>query len=746
VITKQRLQEIYLFAFAALSYFLAMSLYVDTLSAFLNEFGARFLPFILISRAVFVTFYSLFSTAFSARFSFRKCFLGLLLLFALILGFLPFSGFLGSYQIILFFFSANALFLALDVSLLGIVNTFMNPVQAKNFIPKIYAVSDLALILGSFSGVYLKYLDGDFGQSVVPFVLICCSIFLLLQAHRSQTKTNGATAPKPLLEKKPNVHPLQECVKAFHYVIFESRLFRTIMLCIFLMVGLQLFIEYKLDFTLSEDFLENDLSFLLGTIFFLENSLRFIWNLFFSKRILFGAGAINAIMLYPAILLVILMVGFVFNFNYVFAILIYLSSSIYYFSTVQAANSQIISATPKKKAEATYYVLAEWTVGLSAMFFASFLLIYLWFPQLEKSLNTFLIGLLALLLIWKMLKLKKYYLEDLKSHLNDGGPEDKLNAIDLLTERIQKNKGEFLLLKLLETEKDNDTRKKIIHNLALIGNPESVFHLINVIEKDIVKNKFAAVQAIEIILKKNNSIRSFPLTKHLILESYEKMFIADVPLFLKIEILHSLQHFNIDEVIGFLQRNLMEKDPQIVANTIEIFSKFDDRSIIYYLKPFLRNSDYHIYCAALVALWKYQEVRIDLLDILVKILKSDDKEMIEAGLFIINAANIYWEKGYVLEKLKHPDEKIRIYALTTMINLGNLQYVDQLLENMLDFYLHSSASSMEFVLSRFRRFTPKTKKFIIFKILRLSFDKANIFLEIFKNSQYIFDTELEAFK
>lgn len=742
MLNKEKIQKLRLLAIFFLSYLLVMSLYVDTLGTFLDKFGARFLPFVLISRAIFICFYSIIITAFSAKYSMRKMFLALLIIFTILFGLLPLSGSWGDWRTVFFFFCTAALFLALDVSILGYGNSFMDPVQAKNFMPKLYAAGDFALILGSFLGAYLKFINGSYLETFIPVTILAIVVLIVKFGPNEKSPIPEPYLAKQPIAKEQKLNPLEQIKSAFNYVFFKSRLFRTMMFSIFLLVGLQIFIDYKLSSTVAAIFKQDDLTLLLAQIYFVESSIRFFWNIGFSKKVLFGVGAMNSIIAYPIMIIAALILGIFLNFNLVFAIILYLISAIYYFSTVQVANSQIISAAPKKMSESAYYLLAQWAVGFSSIIFSAFLFLYYWFPDMEKTLNTALIGLFTISLIASLFKLKKYYIEHLKNHLASKDISDKMNALDLLAEKNQKNKGEFLLINLLDSEKNETIKTRVIHNLGLIGNVESIVHLIKTVENGNIKNQFAAIQAIDKLILNRKNLNRYPLTKHLILQKYEHLFITQAPHFLKLEILHGLKNFNLDDIMGFLERSLKDTDPQIVSNAIEVLSTFNDRAIIYYLKPFLANKDPYLYCAALVGLWKYKDLRVELLPILIKVLKSDEKRMIEAGLFIINAANLYWEKRYVVENLNHKDEKIKTFALITMVNLGSLEYIDKFINKMLKLNDDNNSEMLEFVLSRYRRFNKKMKKIIIQKILQMESSKIALISKIFHDSQYVFEEEL----
>lgn len=735
---KEFVKKFLLCGIAFISYYLAISLSITGTSLFLKKIGPNFLPqFLIVTSSIFLL-YSLINTAISQRFSVPKIFAFLLLCFIGLFGALQVVGAGDSFGISFLYLLSAVLFLVLQVNLFKFVNSLVTPLQAKTYLPLVSSFQNLGVIFGSFFVGYFQLTSQRLGMGILPIILssiILVLVIVVLKLFKQEIETK--------VESEKKIKLLEEMKKSFHYVFFQSMLFRVFAVMTFFITGVKYLTEFKMNTVLAQSLSSADLSATLGFVYTIENILLLALNFFILRKALFRFGVSNLLILYPVIYLFVLIIATLFGLDYKLVIALFLVNAVSYLSYVTVSHEQVLSVVPKDINRSVYFLLRGILAGIFSLFFACLLLIFSYKLEWEKYLNTAFLFILGSGLLVCYLKIKKLYFEELKGNLFKSDFYLKVRSIDLLAEKVYRENGEnylrnLLVLKTLAAE----LKAKVIYSLGIIGNYQTISDLIEVLRKDEPKAKFAAIQAINSIIKNRKQFNKYPISKYLLLKAYEELFLSDVPLYIKLEVIASLKFFDLSEVIHFLEEHLQSDDYAIKTNIIETLGSFDDRAIIVYLKPYLDDVNLHVICAAIVALWKFKDKRLVLLSKLSQILGRKDNAAIESSLFLIGSLQAVWEKAYVVNTLKHKEKHLKIYALMTLIQLGELNRVDELLKQMVKFSPQTNQLELEFILSIYRRLNVKAKQFILHKIQQFPEEKVEIFRQAFRNSRYVFNMEL----
>lgn len=739
-IRKETLKTILLCMVTFVSYFLAISLYVQGVSMFLDTLGAENLPYAIVASSFFIILYSLFNSYLSSRFNASRIFMiGLFLMisfFALTYG----LSFNFIFQVIVFYLVVDFFYNFLDTALLNFAASLVTPLQAKNVLPIISGFNSLGLILGSYFAVQFQIFHENMGLGTIPIFLLIIVLLLVFAIYKIFGKSVKTVAMKS--EKKGNRKVLSESLR---FIFKESRLYRTAAIVAILMVGVGQFSDFKLETTLSLHYSEEQLTQMFSTVYLIESVITFFLNFFIANKLLFRFGVGNMIIFVPVLMFVFLTVASFFGMAPFFVILYYMAYALPRYSFFPVAFNQIFQIVPKKLGQSVYYLIQGLIVAASTMVFSISLLIYSFDISLEKTLNTGVIFVIIGAFAFMAYKLRHYYGVSLKDNLFLADSYLKEHSIELLAEKANRVAGVYYLRRLFNLpHTPTNLRIKIIESLGIISNYESLSDLIRVLKSKDPKEVFAALQAIMIILKQKK-INDYPITKHLLLKSLQDLFIADIPLYAKLAVIESLKFFNIEDVVKFLEQQLKNDDPQIQKNVIETLGSFNDRGIVTYIEPYLSHDNRQLVAAAVASLWKFDDLRPYLISRVSLLLSAVQGEEVENALYLIGMVGAIWEKKYVESQVKSSNPRNRIHALFIYVKLWpENKLLDRLIEEWILLVKRGDSEEIEFSISQYVKLKQKTKEVLMKKVRILDPHDVELFLQALIDSRYILTYETEA--
>lgn len=738
---RENLKKVLLSAIAFSLNVLIILNYIHALSLFLNDLGPNMLPWALIIVSLLVIVHSLISAMLSDRYSSNKIFSGVLIFFFfnfLLLTFLP-EGFL----VHVFYFMVLTSFMIYlqEMLISNYANSILTPLQAKSYLPNVYGFINIGVIVGSLFAVPYQEFHEAVGIGWPPMIgvlLVWLLVLLTSKLYKREILENfsGASKGKFL----PNLK------RSFHFIFNNSSLYKALALVVFVVVGIQMCVEFKLKTVVAHSFGEETLTEVLALVFMIQSIVTWFFSEFFARRLLFRFGVSNMLIYIPISILLTTVVAITFNLNYLAAIALFLVFFITHHSYYGICISQILTLVPKELYQSVYFLIRGLLYAIALLVFSAVLLIYTYDITLETTINTALILGLSVVLLFVLLKLKSLYFKKIIANLYKDDLYLKTRSIDLLAEKSSKNRGEQDLRRVLGLDNiQKEVKSRVLTSLGIIGNYQSLVDLAKVLLNDeSSKTKAEAIHAINDIVKRAKDLNKYPVTKHYLLKAYEQILLSDVPLYLKMETISALKYFDLEDVIEYLEEHLHSRSVFIQTNSIETLATFNDRGVIPYLEPFLESKNLRVLSAAIISLWKFKETHGVLMPKIAGVLVGKKRAAIENGLHIIGAIDAVWEKKYVLAQLDHKNNHVRTYALLTLIDLGEAQRIDDLVRIMLNLAKKRDKKEMEFIFSKYRHFSEPTKKVIISKIQQMKELEAQYFYEAFKNSRYVFTYELNA--
>ncbi len=737
---KFLLKKILLSSISFFAYFLGMVLSVSAIGIFLNTIGAKGMPVILTVASTLAIVYNLLSSYLSSRISPAKFFYGTVLLVAALLAMVFFGVKDGHWYAIVLFLLANFLNAFFDVMVTNFSYSLVSPLQGKSVIPLTKGFAAFGEMSGSVFASYLWIRSGEyFWTTLILFALVGLAAVIWFTGRLFvKRKANGKAVST--VGKESGFKRMLESVE---FVFSESRLFRYVALCMVLIAFLISFTEFKFLTTLNAAYSGGELNRVLGQSYALMNGLYLILSLFVTRWVLFRAGVANSILSYPLINMGWFVVMLALGMNVWTVIGMTLLITVLYSSVVSVTFTQILALAPERINQSVY-LLIKGVIRYAAALLASLcLLVYSFNLSLEKWLNTALIGAILALSLVIILRLRKLYINSLKVNLQSDDEDLKLKSIDLLAEKVNLGKAERNLRQLLVSARSSmKVRIRTMSSLGIIGNLDSIVDLIEVLKKGNMKEKFLAIENINKIVKNRKRFRSIPVTKHTLLEVYEAILVSKDPTFIKLKVISSLEYFDIDEVIRFLEIQLKSDNLSIKLNAIETLGAFQDRGVVGYLRPLLDNPNKKTVRQVIRVLWKFEDLRMILLPKMVEIFSSTNPENIENSLILINKLRIGWEKELVMGHLGNPDPYIRALANLTMVSLGESKYLNGFVDEIVP--LEEWPEKLDYVLSQYRNLGEGQKGKVLDLILERDARSVEAFHRIFSSSIYGFEKEVEA--
>lgn len=715
--------------------------YIDALSRFLSHLGPQYLPLVLISVAFVMILNSFAGSALSEKFPPNKIFFGIIFFFFINYAvlFLAFSD--GSTAHTAYFMVIAAIMVYMEEILINYLSTsLLTPLQEKSYLPFIYAMINAGVIAGALLAVPFQSIQGKVGTGLIQMIglgLVMALVYTISRVLRREIAANYANM---------NIQPVLVSLKqSFQFVFKESSLFRALALLIFLVVGIQLAVEFKLKTVLSFTFEERTITEVYGLIILIQSVFSWGISVLLSKRLLFRYGVSNMLIVFPLSLVLPLAAVIIFNTHHVAAAALFCVFFGSHFSYYNICTSQILSIAPRRIHESVFFMMRGILFAFAFLFFSIIFLIYTYNIRLEATINTALISVLLIALILTAFKIKQLYFRELKENLYKDDMYLKLRSIDLLAEKVSQKRGEEHLRMLLHMQGVEPVVKSAtMHSLGIIGNYQTIVDLTQVLlADDSPRRKSEAINAINQIVKTASDLDNYPVTKHYLLEAYEHTLLSDVPLYVKLEVITALKYFDLEDVIQFLETNLKSPSVHIKMNAINTLATFNDRGIIPFLEPFLNSENLNLLASAIVGLWKYEEMRNVLMPRVVKLLSLQTDTSVQNALYVIGEIGAVKEKDYVVRQLDHKKPHIRTYALMTLIRLGEPARIDDMLIKMLFLARSDDMRELEFILSKYRLFPEGVKKAVIKKIQAMKEPEVRLFYDAFKRSKYVFNKEMQ---
>lgn len=633
---------------------------------------------------------------------------------------------------------------AFDTSLENLSSGYVNSRQAKSFLPMVRGMMDIAQLLSSVAVVGVTLLDIRINP--VWLVMIGTGLFmvcLFLISWQFDAVTGEDTS-----EQDRQVGLLPGIRQSLSFVFEKSRLFRLMTFVFFLFGGVVVLHFYVYNAAFSINLKGDELVHFIALTSFVAVSIRAVFNLLVSRQVIYGVGVANLLLTYPWIMFVLCFLMVIFPNNLYLAAVLFIFHTFAFYSYVMVSSQAMFGLIPRNLSQQVFFFIKGVIFSLSS------LLVSLLIFSLTPFLNDYpglvvyiLLFLMSLSLIF-VLKIKREYQAALFWALNDKDAYLRGSSVDLMGEHVQKERGEKLLRKILLNGKETlELRQRALTSLVEIGNPNSIREYLLVLENE--KNlrlRYYSIQAINLSFR-NMDAKTFGnmnVTKLLMIDVFNKVYLEDLPLSIKLEVNQALKMFGFDVLLDFYKRHFTASTDYIKASIIEALSVTEDRGLITLLEPYLKSDNLAIKAAAIAGLWRFTEMKDRLMNIMIDIFSGKDDQTRMVALKLIGELQLKTMDDYVLDLVAVPNKELATMSVITSISLGRMGGVTVLSRKLQKFIVQGDGKMVEFIFKRFYLLSPRAKKKFLQEIRSLSTANFNQLRALFNQSDAFFDLSLAA--
>lgn len=135
--------------------------------------------------------------------------------------------------------------------------------------------------------------------------------------------------------------------------------------------------------------------------------------------------------------------------------------------------------------------------------------------------------------------------------------------------------------------------------------------------------------------------------------------------------------------IGFIMEALKDSDERVIANAIEGLNAVSYPGVIEILTPFLDHPVARIQANAVIALWKYPQIRSQVKAVLDGMIHSDDLGKIMSGTYVAGEVKDRTQVECLVAKLVDEKKELARNIPITLLKLGQEQYYTKVVDIIL---------------------------------------------------------------
>lgn len=272
-------------------------------------------------------------------------------------------------------------------------------------------------------------------------------------------------------------------------------------------------------------------------------------------------------------------------------------------------------------------------------------------------------------------------------------PEEKFDALEILSQKGHED-APVILVEVLNDPLESDEIKilalqSLAHHAAM-----AVFSdiLLCLETQNSESLQFEALKTLYVYAKVHNGFISHPFSRQRIISLFQSLFKKTDSKRIRLEIIHILSILQYSEMVPFLLDGIHDANPSIAFCSILACGSFHDISVVSSLLPFLQSDNAYIKSAAITSLWQFSRYREILLDTIVDMMKSEDKNMVMSGIYTVGELKIISERKR-LEYMQKIESNIHIqkHIAIALLKLG----VPQVMSRVVNFLFHKDPEVSE---------------------------------------------------
>lgn len=424
----------------------------------------------------------------------------------------------------------------------------------------------------------------------------------------------------------------------------------------------------------------------LGALFILFSAAALLVQLFIGSRLITSLGVIGSMLIYP-ILMILSVFGLTVRFGFNMAVLAQTNKnigSVIYTNSYHSAYYSIKEHFREHTREFLEGIIRPFGAIIGTVILISLQEIFTAEIDLTLAINLTMIGALIILFFVTYGLQSRYTRVACHNLLNGDDKFDKINAIDILSQKGHKS-AIPVLLQLLHDPKESDYIKiKILRALGELQEFDTLDDIIECFKSKKVEIRLAAVEAMTGFQSLKGLLSKNVFYEFKMIEAIKSLYTNERNEEIRSMIIHMLSKMNPIGTFGFLLNILKKAKNGLKAEVILALGNYKDPRVLLYLKPFLHSKKSMERAAAIISLWDYDEFNDELLSILEKMLKSENLKSREAAIFVIGELQLKFKQKELRHALLSQDKRLKMFASVALAKMGYTDCVHTIVELMFD--------------------------------------------------------------
>lgn len=255
---------------------------------------------------------------------------------------------------------------------------------------------------------------------------------------------------------------------------------------------------------------------------------------------------------------------------------------------------------------------------------------------------------------------------------------EKLNAVEILSQKGHHHAREYLMERLADTAEARDIRIKILQVMGRLQKTDLIPQILLCCHDTDAAIRLAAVEALANYRHLGNKFFSQAFSRYSILTSLKELFLTSKDKKVKLAAIKVFANLDDPEIIPFLVKNLKTADPELRAEAISVCGAFRDPGTIAHIEPFLKDKSAKVVAAAIVALWQFVPLRVQLVVKMARLLDSKNPDTVICGIDAAGDTGSLQEKRRLEKLLDHKNERISRHAIIALAKMNEFHVVDHL--------------------------------------------------------------------
>ncbi len=275
---------------------------------------------------------------------------------------------------------------------------------------------------------------------------------------------------------------------------------------------------------------------------------------------------------------------------------------------------------------------------------------------------------------------KKYTLVSKRKLCSQGNLPEKMNAIEILSQKGHIGSTEYLIEALHKKNELPEVQIKILKVMGILEDQMAIPAILKSFHSPQQSIRLAAVRALGNYQHLGKKFFSQAFSVYSMQSALKEIFLDNRDMDIKIAAIKVFANLKDPSIIPFLIKILKTKDPELMAESVSVCGMFKDVGTISYLEKHLNDPSPQVRAATIIALWQFRRLRVKLLGKMVDMLDSKNEEDLLAGIHTVGETKSVQERERLIDFLSNKNERVRRYAAIALAKMNENKAIEHLVE------------------------------------------------------------------